>query len=434
MLQSEGDVAAAGLVLGDGREFCVGDEVVARRPARELHPAGSPQSYVRNGSRGTVVAVDASVGSLTVDFESLGRIEVPGSYVEAHPDRHGRVAPGLDYGYALTSYAVQGATLPASSSAVTAGARRRELYVNLTRGRRDNHLFVAAPSDTLGGEGHLPRPPEDDVIAEVLAAVGRPDEDRSALEVDAAALDVGVARAGRTCAELRMLRNEADPEDARMLAVLGRAEQIAANAAARIAVAEPPAWVAGLLPRRPSVPWLAARWEEAVGAVGAYRSRWEPVPLPGGGSTAARVLGSPGCEEQAAERSEALGLVGEVWAGVAARELAAHARTTGEVPAEHQALLASPPDWMHRHLSELGAAGALVGGTPVRALAHLYVDVAAFRSRHRRAPDKEPPERGLRALLGERPEDPLGRRQWDQLAQRAGRVHQLRADARARAR
>src|SRR5690606_20531595 len=171
VLQAEGDVGNTGLRTSDGREFCVGDEVVVRRPARGLHPTGAPRSYVRNGSRGRVVTVDND--SVTVDFDVLGRVDIPRWFVEEHADRRGRSGVGLDYGYALTSYAVQGATLPASTSAVTAGARRRELYVNLTRGRHDNHLFVAAPSDSLSGEGHLPRPPEDDVVTEVLAAVGR---------------------------------------------------------------------------------------------------------------------------------------------------------------------------------------------------------------------------------------------------------------------
>src|SRR5690606_18207442 len=148
------------------------------------------------------------------------------------------------------------------------------LYVNLTRGRHDNHLFVAAPSDSLSGEGHLPRPPEDDVVAEVLAAVGRPDEDRSALETDPLALAVADLRADRTPAELRALREAIHAEDRDALAVARRAEQIAANAAARAAVAEPPTWVHALLPKRPEVPWLAARWDTAVGSVAAYRARW----------------------------------------------------------------------------------------------------------------------------------------------------------------
>lgn len=435
VLQAEGEVGATGLRTSDGREFCVGDEVVARRPARDLHPDGEPRAYVRNGSRGRVVAVEGGGKKrrLRVEFESLGNIDVPHQFVEPHADRRGRVSPGLDYGYALTSYAVQGATLPASSSAVTAGARRRELYVNLTRGRHDNHLFVAAPSDTLAGEGHLPRPPEDDVIAEVLAAVGRPDEDRSALEVDPHALVVAEWRMGHTAADLRRLRDVIDIEDKHQLALVARAEQVAANAAARADVGEPPAWTAAMLPHRPEVPWLAARWDAAVGAIGAYRARWEPTPIPGS-SPAGRVLGSPGCERQANERAETLWRVGDVWGGLAVRMLGEHARGDDTFTAEQRALLLSPPSWVRRHLREIGAASGFAGGIPTAALARLYGDVAEYRARYGRDLDDADEVRGLRSLLGARPDDPLGRRQWDVLADRATRVCDPRHLARARAR
>ena len=431
VLQAEGDVGATGLCANDGREFCVGDEVVARRPARDLHPPGAPRSYVRNGSRGRVV--NAGDDSLTVDFDVLGRIYVPRQFVEEHADRRGRVGVGLDYGYALTSYAVQGATLPASTSAVTAGARRRELYVNLTRGRHDNHLFIAAPSDNLSGEGHLPRPPEDDVVAEVLAAVGRPDEDRSALEVDFRALAVADARAGHTPAHLRAAREAMDRGDKDDLAIATRAEQIAANAAARAAVAEPPPWVHALLPARPEVPWLAARWDTAVGAVGAYRARWEPAPIPGG-SPSGRVLGSPGCETQAAERVEALWLVGDVWAGVATRLLRDHARGDHALAPEHRSLLCAPPPWLRQHLREVGAAGGFAAGIPTATLARLYVEIAEFRSRYSRDLVDDGPQRGLRSLLGPRPDEPLGRRQWDVLAHSAAETRTPPQRNRVRAR
>ena len=432
VLQSEGNVGEDGLRTSDGREFCVGDEVVARRPARDLHPPGAARSYVRNGSRGRVVA--AGDDSLMVDFEVLGRIEVPRWFVEEHADRRGRSGAGLDYGYALTSYAVQGATLPASTSAVTAGARRRELYVNLTRGRHDNHLFIAAPSDSLSGEGHLPRPPEEDVVAEVLAAVGRPDEDRSALEIDPIALAVAELRVGRSVAELRSLRDATSSKEKHSLAVATRAEQVATNAAARAAVAEPPPWVHALLPARPDVPWLAARWDSAVGAVGAYRARWEPVPIPGGGSASGRVLGSPGCDAQATERSEVLWLVGDVWAGVAGRAVADFARATPSLPTEARAVLVSPPPWMKRHLRELGAAGRFTSGMAVPQLALFYADVAVFRERSRRDLLDDADQRGVASLLGPRPDDPLARRQWSVLADRAVRVGEPPERMRARAR
>ena len=52
----DGDQAGLEIALGEGLEFCVGDEVIARRPDRSLHPEGERGKYVRNGSRGRVVA------------------------------------------------------------------------------------------------------------------------------------------------------------------------------------------------------------------------------------------------------------------------------------------------------------------------------------------------------------------------------------------
>jgi conjugative relaxase-like TrwC/TraI family protein len=436
VLQAEGEVGVAGLVTTDGREFCVGDEVVARRPARALHPAGDKRSYVRNGSRGRVLAVGSGAEgdpALTVEFESLGTITLPGSFVEAHADQRGRVRPGLDYGYALTSYAVQGATLPASSSAVTAGARRRELYVNLTRGQQDNHLFVAAPADSLAGEGHLPRPPEDDVVAEVLAAVGRPDEDRSALEVDPLALAVAEARKGRTPAELRSLRDAMHMEDKRGATVLARAEAIALAASARAAAAEPPPWVPTLLPDRPSVPWMAAHWDDAVASIATYRARWEPTSALGVSSPMTRVLGSPADETQAAERAATLDRIGDVWAAVAGRLITDQARSTPDLAPEVRTALRCPPPWLRQHLAALGRNGRFTDGVPVDELAVLYGEVVTFRERWVRS--GEPcTERGMAALLGDRPVEPMGRRQWDMLARRADAVAERNAPGRSRAR
>jgi len=194
-----------------------------------------------------------------------------------------------------------------------------------------------------------------------------------------------------------------------------------------------PPWTAALLPPRPEVPWLAARWDAALGAVATFRARWEPAPIPGG-TPSGRVLGSPGSESQSSERAEALWLIGDVWAGVATRLLRDHARGDDTLSPDQRALLCSPPSWLRRHLREIGAAGGFGGGVPTAALARLYGDVAEYRLRYVREVDTDDEARGLRSLLGERPDDPLGRRQWDVLADRAARVADARHVTRARAR
>ena len=99
-----------------------------------------------------------------------------------------------------------------------------------------------------------------------------------------------------------------------------------------------------------------------------------------------------------------------------------------------RALLASPPPWVKRHLRELGTAGRFTSGIAVPPLALFYADVAAFRERW--CPDlvDDADQRGVASLLGPRPDDPLARRQWSVLADRAVRVGEPPERMRARAR
>lgn len=119
-----------------GVRLGVGDEVLARRTDR-LRTAGGPGSYIRNGARGRVVSTTAA--SAAVDFEGIGTIELPSAWV---------ARGGADLAYAVTSYAVQGATQPASTSVISAGATLPELVVDITRGRTDNHVILTTGADS----------------------------------------------------------------------------------------------------------------------------------------------------------------------------------------------------------------------------------------------------------------------------------------------
>ncbi|MGH9114003.1 MAG: ATP-dependent DNA helicase [Acidimicrobiales bacterium] len=150
------EVAASG-----DRVFAVGDRVTARAPNRELHVEGDRRSYVRNGGLGTIVAIhldrrDRARDALTVEFDGIGRIDVPRSFFDHHRTSAGRPEVGIDHAYALTSYAVQGSTRDVSTSRLDATATRAETYVDITRGRHENHLYVTAATDPLDGEA-LPR-------------------------------------------------------------------------------------------------------------------------------------------------------------------------------------------------------------------------------------------------------------------------------------
>jgi conjugative relaxase-like TrwC/TraI family protein len=162
LLQADGQLGPDLISASGGRAFAIGDRVTARRPARHLHPDRRPDSYVRNGMAGTVVAANAGADPqddcIHVDFEGIGVVAVPRSFFDDHRDPSGRLDAGVDHGYALTSYAVQGATFDASTSHIDENSSRAEVYVDTTRGRRHNRLYATRREDPLDGE-HLPKAP-----------------------------------------------------------------------------------------------------------------------------------------------------------------------------------------------------------------------------------------------------------------------------------
>jgi conjugative relaxase-like TrwC/TraI family protein len=170
-----GELGAEAITASGDRTFAVGDRVTARAPNRELHVEGDRRAYVRNGALGTIVAVrlnrrDRVRDEFTVAFDGIGRIDVPRSFFDHHRTPAGRPEVGIDHAYALTSYAVQGSTRDVSTSRVDATATRAETYVDITRGRRENHLYVTAATDPLDGEAlpRVPPAPADVAVAERL--------------------------------------------------------------------------------------------------------------------------------------------------------------------------------------------------------------------------------------------------------------------------
>ncbi|CEI47065.1 Putative conjugal transfer protein, Dtr system [Propionibacterium freudenreichii] len=120
------------LPLHDGTAMCEGDLVITRRNDRRLR---SGSSWVRNGDRWTVTRLRED-GSVTVRPTSRrfgGSIVLPASYVAEH----------LDLGYAVTAHRAQGVTTDTSHVVVTSTTTRENLYVAMTRGREENHAYVA---------------------------------------------------------------------------------------------------------------------------------------------------------------------------------------------------------------------------------------------------------------------------------------------------
>ncbi len=88
----------------------------------------------------------------------IGTIDIPRAFFDDHPAPNGRVDAGIDHAYAVTSYAVQGATYEASTSHIDERSTRAETYVDITRGRQNNTLYATRQEDPLDGE-HLPKAP-----------------------------------------------------------------------------------------------------------------------------------------------------------------------------------------------------------------------------------------------------------------------------------
>jgi ATP-dependent exoDNAse (exonuclease V) alpha subunit len=181
-------------MLSGGRRFAVGDRVIARQPNRRLHPAGQPSAYVRNGAVGTIVGVDpaggpaAEEGSVVVAFDHVGTIVLPRGFVDEHDTGQGRREVGLDHAYAVTSYAVTGATQPVSTSRIDEMSSRAETYVDITRGEQANHLYLTRAADPLDGE-HLPRTPPDPIADAVAERLRRSQGETTAWEIRQDKLD-----------------------------------------------------------------------------------------------------------------------------------------------------------------------------------------------------------------------------------------------------
>jgi AAA domain/TrwC relaxase len=176
LLQTTGQISRDEIPASGDRRFSVGDRVIARTPDRDLHPPGQPDTYIRNGALGTVLALHPGTrladDTITVAFDGIGTIDVPRSYFDEHRTAGRRQRDvGLDHAYAVTSYAVQGTTRAVSTSRIDPTATRAEAYVDITRGQADNHLYLTRPADPLDGEAlpAIPSPPIDHAVARRLA-------------------------------------------------------------------------------------------------------------------------------------------------------------------------------------------------------------------------------------------------------------------------
>jgi hypothetical protein len=390
LLRVNGELGEEEIAASGDRVFAAGDRVVARMAARHLHTAGDSAAYVRNGAVGTVVAV-ATGGvpagdRIRVDFDGIGVIDVPRGFFDEHDGPGGRRDVGIDHAYAVTSYAVQGATYASSTSRIDERASRAEAYVDLTRGRVANHLFLTRAADPIDGE-HLPKvppPPVPDAVARRLRESG---PERAALELDPLAAKLAAA--------------DGIPQVREGSAIAERRREITGERAARRAYQHPPRTLVTQLPERSAVPYLAKRWDDAVAAVERYRAMWNPVE---GAEPFAWALGALVHGEQAeAQRAEVAAQIANLTVASAAEDLRGHG---------FQELL----PWAAGHLAERAAAGAC--RLDAHRTADLYARVRQYREEQGLGDDTgEEPGTLSAALLGEPPADSTARATYHLLSE-----------------
>ncbi len=217
-LIADGVISGERLVAAE-REYRVGEWVVARRNDRRL--VGDQGSFVKNGSGGRVALVDRRKRQLTVDFDKEGRVVLPSKYLDAG---------WLDYGYARTTYGVQGATLERALYHAGDESSFEEGYVALTRGRIDTRIYLVdgttAVDDESGHRAHDAGPTGLDTVS---AAMERRRAKALAHDVDSTADRVRSEFGGWDLARVRHERNRlesmlasAPPEVSQALEAAGR--------------------------------------------------------------------------------------------------------------------------------------------------------------------------------------------------------------------
>lgn len=145
-------------VLADGLRASAGDNVRTRSNDRR-NPL-SQTDWVRNGDRWTVEKVGRD-GSLMVRHLELGRtVTLDPDYVQA----------STELGYAGTVHSAQGSTADTCHVVATGDETRQLAYVALTRGRLNNHMYLATASDgdlhtAMTERGMLPPTAVDDFRA-----------------------------------------------------------------------------------------------------------------------------------------------------------------------------------------------------------------------------------------------------------------------------
>jgi len=155
------------VMLADGNRVGVGDQVVTRLNDRRNRT--SDGGFVANRDEWTVRAVTPGAGLNVTRHDSDHSVILDADYVA------GRV----QLAYASTIHAAQGGTRDAAHVVITARSTRTSVYVGLTRGRVENHAYVACSRP----EGADRDGPAEDPVAVLAAILERPDPPESTAAV-----------------------------------------------------------------------------------------------------------------------------------------------------------------------------------------------------------------------------------------------------------
>ena len=441
LVMADATVAGPAVTVG-GREFAVGDRVIARRNDRLRD--------VDNGMRGTVVAVDASAAVVTIEADAGGRRDLDRGYVEEH----------LEHAYALTGHGAQGGTLERT---IVVG-RPEEFSLNwgytaLSRARERTDVHLVAERRPAPGRDEL-APGEDlsrsreQAIAALAASLRRADVEDLAIEQLAAAesgTDVELDERTRVTAQPVAQEAAADRLDAEASRAREREPASNARRGGRETVRVPDPLQAQRRalgaersrrlpePTRAGRAWLAERSESELAAL-----RTEHAPaverLDVAGAMKAARLEAAGAAATASRdeararvdalraRRDALGPLRraerrELEQAIAAQERAVARWTTElqDLEAQQRALREGgrhPDAWLERdgHDAVTWAEAAREHG--------IRRELAARDAEQRAVND---PPAHVRDTLGPRPQAPGERARWDELA-RALERHRVTHD------
>ncbi|MGQ0744934.1 MAG: hypothetical protein ACT4OS_11480 [Acidimicrobiales bacterium] len=281
----------------------------------------------------------------------------------------------------MTSYAVQGSTFIESTSRIDENASRSETYVDITRGRSANHLYLTRSLDPLDGE-RLPKAPPPPIEVSVSTRLAGSGPERAAIDIDPAA----PSALATTAADRFRPQDGATAEGGSGSAEAPAAER-RRRQTDRLGTRRLDASVADALPPRSHLPFLARRWDETAAALHTFHVKWD------------LTLGGSGRWEWALGRCSHDPARAQEWREDAALLVDLVVATARESMRSHGVEL---PAWARPHLAHHAALGVCVHD-PHR-LAELYQRIEGYR-RDAGVAEIEDPSSAAEAILGPAPDD-----------------------------